>query len=149
MIARQWVLLAAGLAMSSLVAAAAPLTPVGLWKNIDDATGKPKAAIRITETEGQFSGKIEKLFRDPGQEQQPVCSKCEGELKGKPVIGLTMLQHLRRNGDTYGDGEILDPENGKLYRCKMTLSEDGKSLEVRGFIGVPWIGRSQRWLREE
>ncbi|MBB5392600.1 MULTISPECIES: DUF2147 domain-containing protein [unclassified Herbaspirillum] len=145
-------LAAAGVLLAGLLASACAFadgSPVGLWKNIDDATGKPKALIRITESNGELSGKIEKLFRAPEEDQNPVCEKCEGELKGKPIVGMTILSGLKKDGDEYNGGQILDPANGKLYKSKLTVVEDGKKLNVRGYIGMPMLGRTQTWVREE
>jgi uncharacterized protein (DUF2147 family) len=124
-------------------------SPVGLWKNVDDVTGKPKALIRITEEKGVLSGRIEKLFRAPDLDQNPKCEKCEGSNKDQPVIGMVFMSGLKKDGDVYSGGEILDPDNGKVYRSKMTLIDGGKKLSVRGYIGMPMFGRSQVWLRQE
>jgi uncharacterized protein (DUF2147 family) len=124
-------------------------SPVGLWKNIDDESGKPKALIRITESNGELRGKIEKLFKNPGEDQNPKCIKCEGALKDQPVIGMTILTGMKRDGDEYNGGQILDPNNGKVYSSKLTVIEGGKKLDVRGYIGFPMLGRTQTWLREE
>ncbi len=124
-------------------------SPVGLWKNIDDESGKPKALIRITESNGELRGKIEKLFKNPGEDQNPKCIKCEGVLKDQPVIGMTILTGMKRDGDEYNGGQILDPNNGKVYSSKLTVIEGGKKLDVRGYIGFPMLGRTQTWLREE
>jgi uncharacterized protein (DUF2147 family) len=124
-------------------------SPVGLWKNIDDETGKPKAMIRITENQGQLEGRIEKLFRAADQEQNPKCDKCDGARKDQPMIGMLILSGLKKDGDEYKGGEILDPANGKVYRSKATLKDGGKKLEVRGYIGAPMFGRSQTWVREQ
>ena len=124
-------------------------SPVGLWKNIDDESGKPKALIRITESNGELRGKIEKLFKNPGEDQNPKCIKCEGALKDQPVIGMTILTGMKRDGDEYNGGQILDPNNGKVYSSKLTVIEGGKKLDVRGYIGFPMMGRTQTWLREE
>lgn len=141
-------ILAAGLLLT-FSAIAQTTSPVGLWKNIDDTTGKPKALIRITESGGELSGKIEKLFREPSEEVNPKCVKCEGDNKDKPIVGLTMLQGMKADGTEYSGGTILDPANGKVYKSKMSLLDDGKKLSVRGYIGVPLLGRSQTWIREE
>ncbi|MCA1324376.1 DUF2147 domain-containing protein [Herbaspirillum sp. alder98] len=138
--------------LTGLLAATCALadgSPVGLWKNIDDATGKPKALVRITESNGELSGKIEKLFRAPDQDQNPLCEKCEGDLKGQPIIGLTVLSGLKKDGDEYSGGQILDPANGKIYKSKLTVLDDGKRLNVRGYVGMPMLGRTQTWVREE
>lgn len=124
-------------------------SPVGLWKNIDDITGKPKALIRISEYKGELHGQIEKLFLDPGDDPNPRCVKCSGVHKGQPIIGMVFMSGLRRKGEEYTGGEILDPDDGKVYRSKMTLVDNGKKLNVRGYIGVPMFGRSQVWLRHQ
>nr|WP_315248912.1 DUF2147 domain-containing protein [uncultured Duganella sp.] len=124
-------------------------SPAGLWKNIDDETGKPKALIRITENNGVLSGQIEKLFRDANEDQNPKCDKCEGARKDQPIIGMTILSNLKKDGDEYNGGEILDPNNGKVYKSKAHLTDGGKKLNVRGYIGMPMLGRSQTWVRQE
>lgn len=124
-------------------------SPIGLWKSIDDQTGKPKALIRINDMHGELKGKIEKLYREPGEEQNPKCIKCEGVLKDQPIIGMTILFGMKQDGNEYVDGQIIDPANGKVYKSKMSLVEEGKKLHVRGYIGVPLLGRTQTWIREE
>jgi len=136
-------------ALSIAPAFADDSSPVGLWKNIDDVTGKPKALIRITDNNGVLQGKIEQLFRAPTEDQNPKCEKCEDARKNQPVIGLVIMTGLKKDGDEYNGGEILDPDNGKVYRSKMHLTDGGKKLSVRGYIGVPMLGRSQVWVRQE
>lgn len=128
-------------------------SPAGLWKTIDDKTGKPRSLIRVNEANGTYSAVVEKGLRadDTGD---ALCDKCTGERKGQKIIGMTIAKNLKaKEGDNpnreYQGGEILDPENGKIYKCKIKLSEDGNKLEVRGFIGVSLFGRSQTWTREE
>jgi uncharacterized protein (DUF2147 family) len=140
--------LATAAALTSLNILAQDASPVGLWKTIDDDTGKPKALIRITENNGELRGKIEKLFLDIG-EKNPKCDKCEGAQKDQPIIGMTILSGMKQEGIEYGDGQILDPANGKVYKSKMSLADNGKKLNVRGYIGMPMLGRTQTWLREE
>lgn len=127
---------------------AANHTPTGLWKSIDDNSGKPRSLIRITENHGEYSAVIEKglLATDTAD---AVCDKCTDARKGKRIIGMTIVEGIKLKGDNYEGGEILDPENGKTYRCKMTLDETGNKLEVRGYIGISLFGRSQIWTREE
>lgn len=127
---------------------AANQTPAGLWKSIDDNSGKPRSLIRITEHQGEYSAVIEKglLATDTGD---AVCEKCTDERKGKRIIGMTIVEGIKLKGDSYEGGEILDPENGNTYRCKMKLDESGNKLEVRGYIGISLFGRSQIWIREE
>ncbi|HEY7219545.1 MAG TPA: DUF2147 domain-containing protein [Candidatus Binatia bacterium] len=128
---------------------AAEPSPAGLWKTIDDHTGQPKGLVRLREVNGQYEGKIEKIFPKPGDDPAPKCDKCDGARHNQPVLGMTFLWGLTKQGDEYQGGEILDPENGKTYRAKMKLIDGGKKLEVRGFIGFSLLGRSQTWLREE
>lgn len=139
-------LLAALIAHPAVLAAGA--SPVGLWKNIDDETGKPKALIRISEKDGVLEGRIEKLFLAPQEDPNPKCTKCTGGRKDQPIIGMVMLTGLKKDGDEYTGGEILDPGKGKVYRSKLRLQPNGQKLEVRGYIGTPLFGRSQTWLRE-
>ena len=148
---KQVAIIAATIAASALAAPAwaDEASPVGLWKNIDDVSGKPKALIRITESNGALQGQIEKLFRAPNEEQNPKCDKCEGARKDAPVLGLVIMSGLKKDGSEYTGGEILDPDNGKVYRSKLTLVDGGKKLNVRGYIGVPMFGRSQTWVRQD
>ncbi|WP_374403531.1 DUF2147 domain-containing protein [Niveibacterium sp.] len=120
----------------------------GRWKTISDEDGKPRSIVRIEDRAGNFEAVIEKVFFKPGESTDPVCDKCTDARKGQKIIGLKIMNGLKRDGLSYEGGEILDPDNGKVYRAKMTLSPDGKSLEVRGFIGVSLFGRSQTWVRE-
>jgi uncharacterized protein (DUF2147 family) len=134
--------------LASFNAGAQEQTPIGLWKNLDDITGKPRALIRIVDLDGELQGRIEKIFFEPGEDQHPKCIKCEGALKDQPTLGMLILSGFSANGGEYTNGKILDPNNGKLYKSRMTLEEDGKKLIVRGYIGIPLMGRSQTWLRE-
>ena len=129
-------------------AVAAQLSPAGLWKSIDDATGKPTALIRITDEHGEFKGKIEKLFLSPAEDTNPRCTQCTDTRKNQPIIGMTIVDGMRAEGDGFGGGRILDPDNGSVYKSRMMLTDGGKKLEVRGYIGVPMLGRTQVWLRE-
>jgi uncharacterized protein (DUF2147 family) len=135
--------------LTSAAAYGAEFTPVGLWRTIDDQTGKPRGLVRITEANGEYQARVEKTFPKPGEDSNPKCEKCEGPRQNKPVIGMTILWGLKKQGDDYQGGEILDPENGKVYRARIKLEDGGKKLDVRGFIGFSLFGRSQTWLREE
>jgi uncharacterized protein (DUF2147 family) len=127
----------------------AQATPAGLWKNIDDESKKEKSLIRITETGGVLSGKVEKLL-DPTTQPDAVCEKCSDDRKDKPVVGMTIIKGVKQNADNkarWDGGEILDPNNGKTYKVRLTPADGGKTLEVRGFIG-PFY-RNQTWIRVE
>jgi uncharacterized protein (DUF2147 family) len=128
---------------------ASELSPVGLWRTIDDNTGRPRGLVRVIEVNGEYQGKVEKIFPKPGEVPDPKCEKCEGARRNQPIIGMTILWGLKKQGDEYQGGTILDPENGKVYHAKMTLDGDGGKLSVRGFIGFSLLGRTQTWLREQ
>lgn len=132
--------------VSNLACAAG--SPVGTWRSIDDKTKLERSIIRITEENGELKGVVERVFDQPDDDPAHLCKDCKGERKDKPIVGMTILSGMKKEGDAWAGGEILDPKNGKTYRCKMTLSEDGKSLKVRGFIGISLIGRTQTWHRE-
>lgn len=136
-------------ALMSSAAYADDTSPVGLWKNIDDVSGKPRALIRISESAGTLQGRIEKVFPAPDEEQNPKCVKCEGKNKDAPVTGLVILTGLVKDGDEYAGGQILDPDNGNVYSSNIRVIDGGKKLSVRGYIGMPMLGRSQTWLRQE
>lgn len=142
-----WVL--AIVVMAAITVNAAEPSPVGLWKTIDDNTGQPRGLVRIREVNGRYEGRVEKGFPRPDEKEPPKCDKCDGARRNQPVLGMTILWGLTQQGDEYQGGEILDPESGKIYRAKMKLTDGGKKLEVRGFIGISLLGRSQIWLREE
>jgi uncharacterized protein (DUF2147 family) len=137
------------LVLINSAAHAANLSPLGLWKTIDDTTGEPRGLVRIREINGQYEGRIEKIFPKPGDELNPKCDKCVGVRHDQPVIGMTILWDLTKQGEEYQGGQILDPENGKIYRARMKLIDDGQKLDVRGFIGFSLFGRSQIWIRAE
>ena len=123
-------------------------TPVGVWKTIDDATGKEKSLVRITETAGVLNGKVEKGL-DPAQAPDSRCDACTDSRKGQPIVGMTIIRNVKKNEAVWDGGDILDPNNGKVYRVRLTPNSDNNKLEVRGYFGAPMFGRSQTWLRVE
>lgn len=122
-------------------------SPIGTWTTIDDKTHKPTSVVEIYETrDGTLSGRVnEILHSDHGP--NPLCVKCSGANKDKPVKGMTILWGITKHGDNWDGGKILDPNNGKLYSVKLTPTDNGNKLEVRGFMGFSLLGRSQRWTR--
>ncbi len=124
-------------------------TPVGKWKTIDDKSGKPKSVVEIWEDGGKFYGKVDQLLDPKPDDPHPVCKKCSGDLKDQPILGMRIMWGLKKDGSSWSGGKILDPDNGKTYRCNLMLAEGGKKLQVRGFIGIALIGRTQTWEREE
>jgi uncharacterized protein (DUF2147 family) len=127
--------------------ALAQTAPTGLWKTIDDDTKNEKSLVRISESAGVLTGKIEKLL-DPAK-QDARCDKCTDARKDQPVLGMTILEGVKKNADeAYWDGgTILDPNKGKTYKVRLTPKEGGKQLEVRGFIA--FFYRNQTWQRVE
>lgn len=137
----------AGLSLVGL--AHAQMSPVGLWKTIDDETKKEKSLVRITDSNGVFSGRIEKLL-DPATDPNAVCDKCTDDRKDKPVLGMEILRGLKASASdaaVFEGGTIVDPNNGKSYRTRLKPIDEGKRLEMRGYIG-PFY-RTQVWTRVE
>ncbi len=137
------ILLACAWTLMGWSVAAAQSSPVGVWKTIDDETGEPKSWVEIYEQNGKFYGKIVKLLQKP---PDTVCDKCPGDKKGKPLIGMVILWDLRPYDDYWSYGQIMDPNNGKTYKCSIWL-EDPDTLKVRGYIGISALGRTQTWHR--
>ncbi|SDG90522.1 DUF2147 domain-containing protein [Dyella sp. 333MFSha] len=139
---------ALALVASALPAFAATDTPVGKWKTIDDKTHEVKSIVEITEHGGLLEGKVvEVLKSDHGP--HPVCAECDGERKNKPIEGMTIMWGLKKDGDEWSGGQILDPAKGKIYKVTLKLEDGGKKLDVHGYIGFSLIGRSQEWVRAE
>lgn len=127
------------------VAAFAQNSPVGRWKTIDDETGKVKSIVEVTEVNGTLQGKVvEILHSDRGP--NPVCDKCEGANKNKPVKGMTILWGLKKDGNQWSGGTVLDPAKGKTYKSKVKLIDGGKKLGMSGCVA--FICREQVWVRE-
>ena len=133
------------LGLTALANAADPLNGT-VWKTIDDKTKQPKAIVKFTEQKnGTLSASIQKVLT-PGEEQ--ACKKCEGPYHNKSLKGLKIVHGLKNVGGTsYEEGTILDPASGKTYKLKGELANGGKTLELRGFIGVSVLGRNQTWVR--
>jgi uncharacterized protein (DUF2147 family) len=117
---------------------------VGRWTTIDDETGKPKSIVEIFENGGKFYGKIVKLI-NPENGPDPVCDQCpeDDDRYNKKIIGMEIIRNMKKDGDEFGDGTILDPKVGKIYRCRLWLEND--VLKVRGYWG-PFY-RTQTWNR--
>ena len=127
----------------------AQASPVGLWKTIDDHTKKERSLIRINESGGVLTGRLEKTL-DPDAKAGELCDKCVDERKDKPLIGMALIRNTRQSASDKGiweGGDITDPDNGKVYRLRLKPQDGGKTLEVRGYIG-PFY-RNQTWLRVE
>jgi uncharacterized protein (DUF2147 family) len=143
-------LLVAGLALASVAHAqptrSAPTTAAGVWEQVDEK-GRVGAWLRLTERNGVYEGSIVKTFPEPGENPNAACAKCKGGEKNAPVLGLTIIKGMQRSGRAYENGTILDPRDGSVYDAQMELSPDGQRLSVRGYVGIPLLGRSQVWRR--
>ncbi len=128
-------------------AAAAEPSVSGLWQKIDEETGKSVGWFLFFERGGQYEGVIAKLFQRPGEVAHPVCSRCQDDRKNAPLLGIPLVRGMKRNGLVYQQGNILDPRDGNVYQAMMTVSPDGRSLTVRGFLGFVFLGRDEIWHR--
>ena len=137
------------LAATAAAFAQATDTPVGVWQTIDDSTHQPKALVQIAQRDdGTLSGKVIKGL-NPNDKPGKLCTACTDERKDQPILGMTIIKDMKQDGDKWDGGNILDPENGKVYKCNMHLEDGGQKLVVRGFIGISLLGRSQTWIRQD
>ena len=132
-------------ALAAAQEASALQSPVGLWQTFDDHTGQPRGLVRIFESQGRLYGDIARVLDTdkPGA----VCVKCTDDRKDKLVLGLQIIRGLVPDGNEWSGGTILDPETGTAYRCSMHLTDGGRKLVLRGYIGISLFGRSQTWVR--
>lgn len=122
-------------------------TAAGFWQETDDQ-GRPGAWFLFVEKNGLYEGRFVKLFKQPGERQVfQTCQKCPGDQKDAPMLGLTIVKGMKRDGNSYTDGSILDPRDGTVYHAQMELSADGQQLSVRGYLGIPLLGETQIWTR--
>ncbi len=124
----------------------AQMTPVGVWRTVDDKTSEVSSEVRISDNAGTLSGRIEKLLRKDAK-QDAVCDKCVDDRKEKPVLGLEIIRGVKKadGKDLWEGGKILDPDNGKDYSLRLTPIDGGKQLQVRGYIA--FFYRTQVWTR--
>jgi uncharacterized protein (DUF2147 family) len=123
-------------------------TAEGVWKQVGE-NGEIGALVSISEEDGVYVGRLSRLFLEPGEDPNPICTKCPGEKRNQPILGLVFIEGMKRSGLDYEGGTILDPETGNIYKASMSLDPGGAELTVRGYIGLPVFGRSQVWIRAE
>ena len=144
-------LLTAAVALLSLLvplhASNADQSPAGLWQAVDDDTKQPTGWFLISNHDGVYAGIIAKMFLKPGEDPNAVCDQCKDDRYNHPWLGLEIIRGMKQDGDKYTDGTILDPRDGKVYKATMTVTPDGQTLVVRGYIGISLLGQNQYWTR--
>lgn len=146
--------LVASLLFATGAAIAATDTPAGTWKQVDDASGKIKSVVQITDNNGEYQAKVLKLENRTPEDiardgADPVCVKCDGKRKNQPIVGMTIMWGVSKDDDVWDGGKIVDPKSGKIYKVKLSTEDGGQKLKVRAYVGFALLGRTQTWIRVE
>ena len=131
----------------SAPAVSPPATPIGLWQTVSDKTGEVTSLVRIYEESGRLFGRVERVLVTEGVPE--TCTKCKDERTGQKLVGLLIMRNMKKDGDYYRGGDVLDPENGKVYHGWIKLDSTGTRLTMRGYVDISLFGRSQTWRRVE
>lgn len=135
-------------ACSAAAAGGQASSPAGRWRTYDDKSGELKSIVVVRDVDGELQGYVEKVYSPPAPSEHPLCERCTGERRNRPIVGMRIMWGMKANGAEFTGGRLFDPESGKEYRGKIRLADGGRRLDVRGYIGLSMFGRTQTWIRE-